>query len=417
MNLVERFRSALAGFKNQTNAVKSSDPKVIDLLGAAPAASGVYVTPDSAMRVAAVYACVSKIAGGISTLPCHVYERTWDPNRRRYSRIRVEDANTYWLLNEQPCQGWTAASMWERVTEYELLRGDAFAYIVRDSYGVPKEIVPLDRDAVEPAYLTEQIGSRLYYKVNDGLKIRGIDQDDILHFPGFGFNGLTSRSVISWAARNAAGNAIAMDEYSGRFFAGGAHPSIVLQTDKKVSEDQQKLLRDNFAAKHSGLPNAHRLPLILTEGIQAKEVSINAQDAQLLEARQFTVIDIARAFGVPPHMIGETSSSTSWGSGIEAMSRAFVQYTLQPHLVRIEQELNRKLYRTYKRFVEFDREASLQGDSKAQAEYFRAALGGPGSGGGWMSKNEVRQAKNLPPVDGGDQIFDPAPTGPGSANA
>jgi phage portal protein BeeE len=108
-------------------------------------------------------------------------------------------------------------------------------------------------------------------------------------------------------------------------------------------------------------------------------------------------------------MIGETSASTSWGSGIESMSRAFVTYTLQPHLIRIEQELNRKLFpRNTGRFIQFDRDALIEGDSKAQAEYNRAALGGPGTGPGWTSVDEVRKTKGLPPMGGiYGEIYDP----------
>jgi HK97 family phage portal protein len=139
---------------------------------------------------------------------------------------------------------------------------------------------------------------------------------------------------------------------------------------------------------------------VLTEGMKAKPVTISAQDAQLLEARKYQVIDICRAFGVPPHMVGETSSSTTWGSGLESIGRAFVAYTLNPHLVRMEQELNNKLFRTARFFLEFDRSALQAGDSKAQAEEDKAGLGGPGSGPGWVSVNEVRRRRNLPPLTG-----------------
>jgi HK97 family phage portal protein len=216
-------------------------------------------------------------------------------------------------------------------------------------------------------------------------------------------------SVIQWAARNAAGNALAMDEYSGKFFANGAHPSIVLSTDKRMDPGQVTALQTAFAAKYSGNDNAHRLPLVLTEGLTQESLSLSADDSQLLEARKFQVIDIARAFGVPPHLIGETSASTSWGSGIESMGLGFVRFTLQPYLVRIEQEINRKLFpSSAKYFVEFNRDALMEGDSIGQANYFRAALGGPGSGPGWMSVDDVRRVKNLSPKGGrAAEIFDP----------
>lgn len=393
--------------RNSGVTFTSSDPRVVQLFGGAPSAAGVNVTADSAKRVAAAYACVARIAGGISTLPCNVFERTWDAKRRRYIRREVEDAPMWWLLNEQPTSAWTGAAHWNRLIEHSLLRGDHFTEIRRRPDGTPSELVPLPWAAVVVEPYTLQIGSRLMYAVNDGLKVRGVDQDDMLHFPGFGFDGIRGQSVIAHGGKNAVGNAIAMDEYAGKFFAGGAHPSIVLQTDKGLTDQAVKQLREEFVNRYAGLANAHANPLVLANGVKASPISVNPDDSQLMDARKWGVVEVARAFGVPPHMIGETSASTSWGSGLEALGRGFVSYTLEPHLAVIEQELNRKLFRTVKRFVSFDRSALLQGDHAAQALYYRAALGGPGSGPGWMSVNDVRNEKNLPPLDGEDEIFDP----------
>jgi HK97 family phage portal protein len=401
--LAERDGAA-AGVRNDT-LVRSSDPTVLDLFGANRSAAGMAVTSTSAMRVSAVFACVTKIAGAIATLPLHVYERNGGERKR-------VDSDLWWLLNEQPTDRYTAVSHWEEKVAHVLLRGDGFTFIGRSPLGEPRELVPMPRDAVR----VDRAGNRLRYAVSDAGRTFGVDQDDMLHFPGFGFDGVQGMSVIQWAARNATGTAMAMDEYSGRFFSGGAHPSIVLEVASKMSTGAVETLQTAFRNKYSGVHNAHELPLVLTEGIKANALSLNAEDAQLLDARKFQVIDIARAFGVPPHMIGETSASTSWGSGIESMGRAFVTYTLQPHLVRFEQELNRKLFRTAKRFVEFNRDALLEGDSKAQADYFKAALGGPGSGPGWMAPDEVRRIKNLAPRGGdANKLFDPRDVAAASA--
>lgn len=378
----------------RNEVIASSDPRVLEFFGSSSAASGVHVTATSAMRVAAVFACVTRIAGAVTSLPIHIYRRTSE------GRERIEDAPLWWLLNEQPTARYTAASHWEGVISHELLRGDGFTFIGRGPMGDVRELVPMPWAGVRVEREQTATSDRLKYYLQDGLRTWGVDQDDMLHFPGFGFDGQRSMSVIQWAARNAAGNALAMDEYSGKFFAGGSHPSIILEVPGKMGEAAIGSLQAAYANKYSGLENAHKLPLVLTEGIKANAISLSAEDAQLLEARRFQVIDIARAFGVPPHMIGETSASTSWGSGIEAMGRAFVTYTLQPHLIRIEQELNRKLFRTAGRFLEFNRDALLEGDSAAQATYFTKSLGGPGSGPGWMSPDEVRRIKNLPPKGG-----------------
>jgi len=398
--------------QRQGNATRVSnltyDQSVLDAFGVTPGAAGITVTPVSAMRVAAVFACVQKIAGAISTLPLEVFKTDGD------TPVKQPRDDLWYKLNEQPSPQYTAASHWEGVSVNQLLRGDGFTWVRRNVNNTIREFLPLPWSSVHPQLQTD--GSVRYYINYQGIST-WIPPEEILHFPGFGFDGLKSMSVIAYAARNAVGNALAMDEYSGKFFQNGAHPSIVLKAAGKMTPEQVTTLQTAFATKYAGLDNAHRLPLVLTEGLDAKEISLSAEDAQLLEARKFQVIDIARAFGVPPHMIGETSASTSWGSGIESMSRGFVTYTLQPHLKRIEQELNRKLFpRDVGRFVRFDREALIEGDSKAQAEYNRAALGGPGTGQGWMSVDEIRKSKGLAPRGGAsNEIYDPRDAAQASA--
>jgi len=181
-----------------------------------------------------------------------------------------------------------------------------------------------------------------------------------------------------------------------------------------MDQKQIDLLQMTFANKYSGTGNSHKRPLVLTEGMGVDNVSLSAADSQLLEARKFQVVEIARAFGVPPHLIGETSASTSWGSGIESMGRAFVMFTLDPHLTRIEQELNSKLFPNGEYFLEFDRSVLMAGDLKTQAEFYTAALGGPGAGPGYMTQNEIRKRQNLPPLAGGDKLFNPEPKANGN---
>jgi HK97 family phage portal protein len=394
----EREAARAAGMRNE--ATVTYDQSVLDAFGVGRGAAGITINAVSAMRVSAVAACVQLIAGAISSLPLEIYTTDGE------TPVRAPRDALWYLLNEQPSPQYTAASHWEVVSMGEMLRGDAFTWIIRSVTGKIVEFRPMPWSAVTPQLQSD--GSVRYYLHYQG-RSTWIEPADMLHFPGFGFDGIKGMSVISNAARNAAGNAMAMDEYSGKFFANGAHPSIILKASGKMGKDQIDALQQAFANKYSGADNFHRLPMVLTEGLDAKEISLSAEDAQLLEARKFQVIDIARAFGVPPHMIGETSSSTSWGSGIEAMSRGFVQYTLQTHLQRIEQELNRKLWPNRAgRYVRFNREALIEGDSKAQADYNRAALGGPGSGQGWMTVDEIRRTKGLPPLGGAaGRIFDP----------
>jgi hypothetical protein len=161
--------------------------------------------------------------------------------------------------------------------------------------------------------------------------------------------------------------------------------------------------------------NSHN-PLILENGAKWDRVGITAKDAQLLELLQYSTSDIARIFGVPPHMIGDVDKSTSWGTGIEQQGIGFVRYTLLPHLRRQAAELSRKLFpvqgaKVSPLYIDFDPEAMLVGDAKTQGEFYRVALGG-NQLPGFMSVNEVRACRGLQPVPGGDKVYIPtaAPT-------
>ncbi len=373
---------------------------VMDAFGVSSSRDTVSAT--SATRVSAVAACVQKISGAVISMPMHIY---------RIDGGEIPDQlprdNLWYLLNEQPSKDTTAASMWEGVIMAQLLRGDAFVLIRRDIRGAVRELLPLPWGCVSPIRVP---GEGVRYYVN--MPTHGIstwfDPSDILHFPGLGFDESTMRSMscIQYGARNAISNALAMDEYSGKFFEGGAHPSMILSSAAKMDPEQISALQAAFVRKYAGLSNAHAVPLVLTEGLTAKEISLSAEDAQLLEARKFQVTDIARSFGVPPHMIGETSGSSAVGAGYEQQGRSFVQLVLNPWLRKIEQEVNRKIYpRDTGRFVEFFRDALQEGDSAGQGAYFRLALGGPGSGDGFMSQNEIRRIKRLKPIDGGNEVF------------
>lgn len=376
------------------NALTLDSAELYELLAGMPSASGVSVNEASAMRVTAVYACVRLIAGAIASLPLSVYQRQ-DEGRRRVRN------DLWWLLNEQPCPSVSAAVFWEYLVAQMLLTGDALAEIERGRGGSIRQLIPLDSRAVA----VRQINNRLRYEFcRDGIWL-GRDQDDILHIPGFGFDGTRGMSVIRHAAREAIGLAMAAESFSSRFFASGAHPDVALKVPGKMTQEQIDNLRRIWANKYGGAHNSS-LPIVLTEGTDLKEVTLSAQDSQLIEARRFQVADIARAFGVPPHMIGETDKSTSWGSGIEQQGIGFVQYTLAPHLNRIEQEINRKCFRTERLFVEFNVEGLLRGDSKARADYYTRALGGT-QNPAWMTPNEVRRLENLPPLAGGDQLAQP----------
>ena len=326
-------------------------------------------------------------------------------------RQAVADTKLWWALNEQPHDMWTAASWKEWIVRCVSLRGDQYTRIVRgnnQSGGVFMGLEPLHPDFVVPRIVVNSAtgAQRLVYDTIDRYtgSFKTVDQDDMLHFAGFGFNGLHSISAIQYAAKQAIGNSLAAAEYSGRTIGEGAMPQIAITFPEKMNSEQAKQLRDSFVATYTGV-GARKLPLVLTQGGDVKELSISPVDLQLIESRRYEKEDICQALGVPPVLIGDNDKVSSWGSGIEQITLGFVKFTIKPMLKRWEEELNRKLFRNAGQFLEFELDGLLRGDSKAQSEAFRSALGGPGTGDGYQTINEIRRIKNLPRVKGGDELF------------
>ena len=372
---------------------------------AIPNNAGVPVTESTVMNVSAVYACIQLISGAMASLPLPIYERTTT------GRQRV-DHPLWWLLNEQPLPRCSASTFWRYMMTSKLLHGDGFALIKRKSAFSPEivSITPWHPLAVN-VYLN---GDRLAYQFinyigGQGIESQMYDQDDVLHFTGVGFNGLRSVSPLRHALRNAAGIALAADKYSAEFFSASAKPEIVIKTEMaKLSTEQKDLIIDAWKSIQQG---DRTRPGVLGAGMSLQELTINAEEAQLLQSRMFQIEDIARIYGVPPFMIGHTQNTTSWGSGVEQMGIGFVKYTLSQHIVDAEQEINRKLFLTEKNFCEFNTAGLERGDIKTRNESYRIGLGRAGEPA-WLTVNEVRLAENLPPIDGGDVLFvGTAPTG------
>lgn len=411
LNLFNRL-TGTAATRERAEPTISTDPAVSaqivssgdmegmhELFQAVPSYAGPPVTAETAMRVTAVYACVRMLCGAVSTMPMHIYRRTPGGDKERV------DHPLWWVLNQEASPTFTASAMREYQIASMLLRGDGLARIVRNRRGDVEQLEPLPRQQT----IIEKTGGRLRYYANLNEEgYRGLDQDDVLHLPNVGFDGIASPSVIGLAAKQGIGLAMAAEEYSARFFSNGARPDHVITMEGTPTQDQVDRIRNNWLKKHQGTANAH-LPGMLVGGAKVHQITMSSEDAQLMEARQFQVTDIARAFGLPSWMINANEKSTSWGSGLEQMGLGFIIYTLQPHLTRWSQEINRKLLRDRNLFAEFNVSALLRGDAKARSEYYKSALGGT-QNPGFMTQNEVRAKENLPPIEGGDQLYAPEVT-------
>jgi HK97 family phage portal protein len=382
--------------------------QLANLLGASTAThAGVSVTEDIAMRVATVYACVGLIAGAIATLPMHIYERAGNERRRS------EGHEYWWMLNEQPCDGYSAATAWETLMMNKLVYGDGIARILRPSQLSSRAIgwKPYHRHHAQP-YRAADKSVRYRFYEEDGTIIDA-NQADVIHLPSLGFDGVSSPSPITHYARETIGALLAAERFSSKVFTSGGTFDFALKTPAKLSKDQADALLASITARSAADPGT-RVPLILSGGLEsAGNISMAAKDTEIMAARLFGVQEICRMYGVPPSMVGHTDKTTSWGSGIEHLGIGFVRYTLQRHLTSIAQEFNRKLWPVRARyFVEHLTAALERGDLKTRFEAYRIAVGRAGEQG-WMSADEVRRIENMPP---GENLSLNNPN-PGGANA
>lgn len=363
------------------------------------------VNEQTVLRLSAVYACVALLAGVLAAFPKNVFRRKVDGQREQ-----AMNEDLWWKLNEEFCPRWSAASGWEFTYSSLLLRGDGFIRIDRSGASA-SGFTPKHPD--ETIVVPSKDGKRLIYRfaADGGSFANGVtlDQDDVIHIPGFGFDGTHGMSPLRHWLRMTGAAGLAAQDYSARFFANGARPDLALETDALMAPDKVEEMLEQWAARFQGVDRSHR-PAVLHNGLKIKPITLPAKDLQLLEVRQFSVEEIARVFGVPPVMIGQMSKTTAWGTGIEMLGRGLNRYTFRPHINRSTQELNRKLFRTASRFIEFDVAMIEEGDLKSQYEADRIAIGRAGEPG-FMTVNEVRRRHNLAPKVGGDELS----TGAGTA--
>lgn len=371
-------------------SLSSGGQSMLDLFGASPTAIGPAVTDKTALQVGTVYACLEKLGGVVLQLPLHHYRIIEGGERERVTPISA----IWWLLNESPSAAWTAASWKEWIVHCVKLRGDQHTQILRNLRGETIGLMPLHPDCVQ----ARTVDRRLRYDVWDADLNRayGVDQDDMLHFTGFGFDGEKSISAIKWAARNAISNSLSSAAYMGKALSEHGMPRVSLEYPANLNLEQARQARDSFVSAYLENESKHRLPLVLTNGGKANPLTISPVDLEIMAARKMDKGEICEALGVPPIIIGDSEKTSSWGTGVEQITLGWVRFSVQPMLARWEEEMNRKLFRRAGQFVEFSLEALLRGDSKSQSEAFRAALGGPGTGDGWQTVNEIRKLKNLP---------------------
>lgn len=370
--------------------VPLTNATLLDFMVGPKVNAGVTVNEKSSLGMAAVWRAVNLIAGTSASLPLHAYTADDDGVQRRVPKNQQGPR-----LLAKPHPDLTPMELWEIAFSHVGLWGNAYLQKFYNGQRQVAELWPVHPSRVKPGRAEDL--TKVY--VVDGNEDRPLFDDDILHVPGFGYDGIVGLSPIA-CARQGIGMALAAEEYGARLFGSGSLMTGLLTTDKVLSEVQATTLKERWAQKTKGLQNAHDVP-VLDSGAKFQQLSIPPEDAQFIESRRFQVTEVARIFGVPPHMLMETDKSTSWGTGIEQQGIGFVVYTLRPWLTRFEQRISRVL-QPADTYASYAVEGLLRGDSAQRSAFYKAMWEI-----GAYSTNDIRRLENQPPVEGGDVRYRP----------
>lgn len=345
--------------------------------------SGFRLTPDEALSLSAVWACIDAIAKAIASCRWNIYLP-----RGNGRRELLEDDALAWVLNTRPNPDMTAIAFREAMLYTCIPFGNAYAEIVRDGAGRVVELWPLEADRVTPRRARDTWQFTYEYRQPDGDLVV-LSPRDVYHLRGPGLNGLLGDNLIARAAKSLS-VAAAQERHSATYFGQGASPTGVLKFPGKLGQEAFDRLRAQWDDKSKQGDKAHR-PLILEAGMEWVSVSTEPQKSQLVESRQFSVEEICRWFGVPPHKVQHLLRATY--SNIEHSSMEFVRDALTPWCRRLEQEADYKLFRQDRgpwRYTSLDTAPLSYGDA-----YSRAQAHAVWRQNGVMSANEIRAREGL----------------------
>lgn len=388
--------------ENPTTSLANPADWLTDWSSGGQSAFGPAVSERSAMCCSAIYRSVTLRSGILASLPLKIYKRTKD-GRDEAPEHRLQP---FFKVAPYPGRSLTAF-VWRELwginvdlwgDHVSIIRYDGAARIVGFEPVMPwdVEVYRVDnrniyRCAILQSSLPASSGA------NPTYRIEWHDQEDIVHIPGPGFNGIRGMSRIRSNARNAVSLALLLEEQTGRIHENSARPSGLATPGSSTSVEAFKRFKAQFEQNNVGRHNAGRV-VFGDKDATYTPFQMSQEDLNTLEFRRFQVADISRFYGVPLHLLNETDRATSWGTGLSEQTLALLIYTIDPELGRIEAELNYKLFFGSEYYIEFDRDALMAMDPLKAAQVAQTEIAT-----GTLLINERRRHKNRPPVANGDE--------------
>lgn len=381
-----------------------NDPAAWDAFDAGPpSASGVQVTHDSAMQLAAVWQAVSMMSGDVGKLPLECYRigadglKTPDETHPSYSLVRW-DAN-----DETP-----SFQFWRTMMVNALIWGNAYAYIDRNGRGDPIGMYTMLPDRT----CAVRVEGRLVYETETSHRtgepwLRRLPAADVLHVRGMSANGVSGLDLIQYA-RNAYGTALATEQFQAKYFKNGIRSGGILMLPREMTEKARSKVEEGFAKTYSGPDNWFKT-VILRDGAKFESAQATLRDSQMVELDEQLVRKVARTFNLAPSRLG-LSDSVSYNSKAED-NQAYLDSSLSHWLIAIASECRKKLLSQSNRDAGthcFEHDTTVLLRLNALSRYQVYAMAKQNK---ILTTNEIRKQENMPPIEGGD-VFDAEPAQP-----
>lgn len=366
------------------------------IYGASQSEAGESVTADSALGLPTFWRCVAILANVVAGCPLRTFK-----NPGKVEQFpQILDPNNFNTT-------YTQYELWNLVVVHLAVWGNAFVLKVRDvgpdgpGSGKIRDLKPIHPSRVEVDLENGEKVFKIIRLKSDGT----IDNEaaplelttfEIMHIPGLGHDGVKGISVIEYCARTL-GTTMAADKLAAKFYKNGTMLTGVINVKAPLTnQEQADSIRNRWQQKSGGVGHAAQVAVLDAE-TSFQPLTIPPEQLQFLQSRQWQANEIARWFGIPPHLVGDVEKSTSWGAGIEEQNVGFVAYTISEFTNRIEQRATREVVMTNKQYCEFDLDRLLRGNMTE-----RFAAYGVGIVNGWLTRNEARVKENMQPIDGLD---------------
>jgi len=347
--------------------------------------SGVNVTAETAIGLPGLWRAVNLLSQTVASLPSGIFE-----NLERGSRPRRD--HPLWPLLHNKANMFQTSFQWRMLSiAHMMLWGDAISFIDRENARAT-ELLPFHPRDVR---VMLQDGKLWYNFVNEGVTV---DQSNVVHFKGLGFDGIRGKSIVSIMRENL-GLGIAQQEFGANFYKNGAKLDGVITQEGGMNEDGLKRLRSSWRKTFSGT-GGERVA-ILDAGQAYQAIGVPPEDSQFIESRKFTVTDIARITSIPPPLLYDLERATF--SNISELILSFAKFTINPLIVNMEMEQDDKLLfesEKGKLFTNYNLDGLLRGDTKQRGDFYKILIQF-----GIFTPNEVRDLENRNPLTGGDQLF------------